>query len=402
MRRRRLTESDFDKDHQIVTLTEVSATSLLVGFPEPMLVIRPSGALVFVNDAARALLGSGDAIDDQNIADYLPENERSRLDPLAWLQRWAETPDAPEIDYVHLTLRTSSGRELPVRVRVGRIRENDQTLYVVMLQDISLDQTRQHETRAAHRLAARVLAISADAIITADPTLTITYANPSAESLFGYGGGELSGKPLNDLLPDRYRTAHPDQIAEFAGESRPARLMGERAEVIGLTRDGEEIPLEASITKVTLDKDTMFSAHLRDLRPRKLAERQLAQTRASLQTVFDHAIQAMALIDPEGRVLEMNAAARQLLPEAQDPRGRDFATLPFFSDDPETTAANLGEALEDCLKGQDYRVTTSIPMPGGDERQLDFSLTPVLHGEMAFAVVAEARELLAAEEPGSA
>jgi PAS domain S-box-containing protein len=126
-----------------VPLEAVTATSLLAGFPEPILVVRPSGALVFVNDAAERLLGS-DSVSGHSITDFLPENERSRLNPLAWLQRWAETPDAPETDFVHLTLRTASGRELPVRVRVGRIREAGETLWVVMLHDISAEQSRQH------------------------------------------------------------------------------------------------------------------------------------------------------------------------------------------------------------------------------------------------------------------
>jgi PAS domain S-box-containing protein len=384
-----------------VPLEEVSAIGLLSGFPEPMLVIRPSGTLVFANEAAQRLLESS-AATAQNILDFLPEDERSRLDPLAWLQRWAETPDAPETDFVHLTLHTGTGREFPVRVRVGRIRSADETLWVVMLHDISTEQARQHETRSAHRLAARVLAISADAIVTVDPDLNITYANPSTERLFGYGSGELIGRPLNDLLPERFRVAHPQQIAAFAAESSPARLMGDRSEVIGLTRDGEELPLEASITKVTLDQQVMFSAHLRDLRARKQAERALARSQASFRLVFDHAIQAMALIDPDGAVLEMNAAARQLMPAGTDPRGRDFAALPFFSADPETTAVNLREALASCLAGETYRVTTGIQLPDGRSRQLDFSLTPVKSGDAVFAVVAEARDLVSADESGSA
>lgn len=369
-------------------------TRILAGFPEPMLVIEPGGTLVFVNEAARRLLeipadGAG-----ASLTDFLPERERSRLKPLAWLQRWAETPDAPEMDYVHLYCRTASGRELPVRVRVGRVQEDGSTYSVVMLQDISREQLRQQQNRAAHRLAARVLAISADAIVTVSPDLTVSYANPSAERLFGYGSGELLGRPLNDLLPPRFRQGHADQIAGFAAESRPARLMGERAEIVGLTRSGEEMPLEASITKVTLDRDVYFSAHLRDLRPRKLAEQELARTRASLQIVFDHAIQAMALIDPAGRVLEMNAAARRLLPAGLDPLGRDFAGLPFFSADADGTAAGLKTALERCLAGERYRITTRVSRPDGEQLTLDFSLTPVREDEQTFAVVAEARALV--------
>lgn len=382
-----------------MSLADISASSLLSGFPEPMLVIQADGTLVFANQAAVRLLEVEEPASGL-ITDYLPENERSRLDPLTWLQRWAETPDAPEMDFVHLMVRTASGREVPARVRVGRLRAEDETLYVVMLQDISRDQSRQQQTRSAHRLAARVLAISADAIVTVDPELRISYANPSAETLFGYGSGELVGLDLNALLPERFRPGHGDQIAQFAGESRPARLMGERAEVVGLTRTGEELPLEASITKVTLEGELYFSAHLRDLRARKAAEKELAESQASLETIFDHAVQAMAVIDPEGRVLQMNRAARLLLPKRTDPIGAAFATLPFWSEDPAATADLLQTAMARCLAGEPYRINTQINLPDGTNKSLDFSLTPVLDGARPFAVIAEARDLIATSEGG--
>lgn len=379
-------------------LAEVSATSLLEGFPEPMLVIRVDGTVVFANTAAAALLEAEKPVSGL-ITDYLPENERSRLDPLAWLRRWAETPDAPEMDFVHLIVRTAAGRELPARVRVGRLEADAEGHYVVMLQDISHDQERQQQARAAHRLAARVLAISADAIVTVNPALEISYANPSAEALFGYGSGELVGMSLGNLLPERFRAAHGDQIARFAGESRPARLMGDRAEVVGLTKSGEEVPLEASITKVTLDGDIYFSAHLRDLRARKQAERALTESQASLATIFEHALQAMALIDTDGRVLQMNQAARQLLPDNVHPLGAAFATLPFWSEDPTATADALQTAMATCLSGEPYRIHTQISLPDGTTKALDFSLTPVDDGERPFAVIAEARDLLSPGEP---
>ena len=381
-----------------MSLAEVSATSLLAGFPEPMLVIKADGTLVFANDAATRLLEADTPVSGL-ITDYLPENERTRLNPLAWLQRWAETPDAPEMDFVHLIVRTCTGSELPARVRVGRLRSDDaETLYVVMLQDISRDQSRQQQTRSAHRLAARVLAISADAIVTVDPELRVSYANPSAEALFGYGSGELIGVELGLLLPERFRADHGAQIARFASESRPARLMGERSEVLGLTRAGEEIPLEASITKVTLEGDVYFSAHLRDLRGRKAAEQALAESQASVATIFDHAVQAMALIDPQGKVLQMNRAARQLLPAGTDPIGAPFATLPFWSDDPAATAALLQTALSTCLAGEPYRINTRISLPDGKQKDLDFSLTPVLDHGRPFAIIAEARDLITPSE----
>ncbi len=373
-------------------LDDISAKDLLGGFPEPALVITADGHIIFSNGAADRLLSGGVSATGEQITRFLPEQERSRLNPLVWLRRWAEQPAAPELQHVHLLCRDTAGNERPVRVRVGRL-GTQSALYVVMLQDITVEHARQQQTRQAHRLAARVLAISADAIINVDEHADIIYANPSAASLFGYEPGSLTGKPLSMLLPARFRSAHVQHMQRFADEVVPARFMGERSEIVGLTRQDEEIPLEASITKVTMDHALVFSAHLRDLRPRKEAEAALSRSRASLSTVFDHALQAMALISPEGDVLEMNPAARTLLPNGLDPRGRKFAELPFWTADAAATRTQLRDALAICLTGTPYRTSASVQMPSGEIRALDFSLTPVTADGRVFAVVAEARDV---------
>ncbi|MEZ5560420.1 MAG: PAS domain S-box protein [Pseudomonadales bacterium] len=373
-------------------LDQLSALSLLGAFPEPTLVISAEGIIQFGNASARELLGVDSLATGEAITAYLPEQERSRLQPLTWLKRWADQPRAPELRHVHLICRTRDGSSKPVRVRVGRL-DTTPPCYVVMLQDISDEQARQQQTRQAHRLAARVLAISADGVLNVDANGIILYANPSAEALFGYASGQLAGSPLTDLLPQRHRAAHAGFMQRFAREPAPARLMGERAEITGLTRNGEEIPLEASIAKITTDQGLVFNAQLRDLRARKAEAAALARSQASLRTVFEHALQAMALIAPDGTVLEMNAAARQLLPPGAQPQGARFAELPFWSEDPAATATRLGEAIARCLAGELYRARASVRLPDGSERSLDFSLSPVHEGAEVFAIIAEARDL---------
>ncbi|MEZ5550730.1 MAG: PAS domain S-box protein [Pseudomonadales bacterium] len=383
-------------------LQDIPATELLASFPQPMLIMEPSGSLLYANPAATDLLGlTGDPV-GRSILDFLPEQERSRLNPLAWMQRWAEVPDAPELQHVHLLVQTEDGRELPVRVRVGRLREGVDACYLVSFQDITAEQSRQQQTRQAHRLAARVLAISADAIINVDQNFNILYGNPSAEKLFGYASGELVGKPLDTLLPGRFRADHSAHMQRFSGERHAARLMGERSQVVGLTATGEEIPLEASITKVTLDQQLVYSAHLRDLRERNAQAAELARSLASFETVFEHALQAMALLDAQGRVQQINAAARRLLPEGLDVIGQQFSTLPFFSEDPAATSAQLEEAITACKEGKTFRVPATVVFPDGHSQALDFSLTPVLHQQKMFAMIAEARDLLETKEGAGA
>jgi len=385
-----------------VALSDVTATGMLEDFPEASLIMATDGNILFANSAAGRLFESEQGLADSNITSFLPDDERSRLDPLAWMRRWAETPDAPELQHVHLNCRTRSGRELPVRVRIGRIREGDHSYYLVMLHDVSDTLQRQHESRQRYRLAARVLAISADAIITADHSLTITYANPSAEKLFGYRSGELIGMHLNALLPPEHRAGHEARIRRFENEDVPARLMGERSEISALSATGEVIPLEASITKVTLDQEIVFSAHLRDIRGRKAQEAELGRTLARLGTVFDQALQAMALLDMQGRVQQINQSARKLLPDNTAAVGEPFVSLPFWSADAQATERLLQEAIETCQAGSVFRVPASLTLPGGETRNLDFSLSPIVDQGITFAMLAEAHTRTDEDTRGSA
>jgi PAS domain S-box-containing protein len=376
-------------------LQDLPATTLLSEFPEASLIMAPDGKIVFANPAAVTLFELEAPPTGDNITRFLPEDERSRLDPLSWMLRWADRPDAPELAHVHLQCRTGKGRSLPIRVRVGRIRDSSGAVfYVVMMSDVSEMLERQYRARAQHRLAARVLAISADAIITTDHALNITYANAAAERLFGYPAATLIGKPLARLLPEQYRAGHEAQIRAFEAESTPARLMGERSEVAGLTASGEVVPLEAAITKVTLDSETVFSAHLRDLRTRKAAAAEQARTAAELHAVFDQALQAMAMISNDGKVMRINQAARQLLPPETNAVGADFESLPFWSADPDATAETLRAAMSRCRDGETVRLPATIVFPNGENRQLDFSLSPVIDAGRTVAMLAEARALL--------
>ena len=379
-------------------IDDIPASRLLACMPEPMMVMSSDGVIVSANDALAHLLETDVPPIATNVTQFMPETERERLNPLAWMRHWAETPEAPELEHVHLICRTALGNDRPVRVRVGRL-SNDAVYYLVLLHDITQEQTRQHQSRQAHRLAARILANSADAIVNVNAEFTIIYANPSAESLFGYGSGELVGRPLSALLPDSYRESHEVQMSKFAKAKAPARLMGERGEIAGVTKSGEEIPLEASICKVTLDQTLVYSAQLRDLRVRKAARTELARSMASFHTVFDHALQAMALISPDGSVLEMNPAAMALLPAGQRVLGESFSELPFWSVDPAATANRLRDAMTQCQRGVIYRSPVTMRMPDGSERRLDFSLTPVSQEGEIFAMVAEARELSEAASP---
>jgi PAS domain S-box-containing protein len=377
-------------------LSDVGAIALLQALPDPALVIQSDGRVSFVNAAAQRFLGVDDATGAvlPNVTEFMPARERQRLEPLHWLLRWADTPEAPEREFVHLTCRVAGGGETQVRASVGRL-EGDPTCYVVVLHDVGAELARQRQARDAHRIAARVLAISADAVVNVGADQRIEYVNASAEQLFGYGPGALAGRPLADLIPDRFHAQHRRELVDFVKGEAPSRFMGQRGQVMGVTSTGEEIPLEASISKVTVEGGVTFSALLRDLRPRLEVEHALRQSRARFALVFDHAQQAMALLEPDGTVLEWNDAARTLLRsdvgEEAEVIGQSLSKLPWWTT--ESVESELDAALAQCRAGEVFRTRSTIQREGQEPVSLDVSLSPVIEEGATFAIIAEAREL---------
>lgn len=137
----------------------------------------------------------------------------------------------------------------------------------------SLDSEGADQAALFHSIS-KLLSIAADAIIAIDAQHRITMFNEGAERIFGYEKSEIMGRPLDTLIPERYRRTHGHHISTLEMGQRASRLMGERQEIYGLRKDGTEFPAEASIAMVAR-KDAegkSFLAVLRDITERKRAE----------------------------------------------------------------------------------------------------------------------------------
>src|SRR5881275_3208758 len=85
-----------------------------------------------------------------------------------------------------------------------------------------------------------LLAIAADAVIAVDDEQRIIFFNEGAERIFGWSAAEVGGKYLAMLLPERFRPQHRGHVEGFGAAHGRARLMGERQEISGLRKSGEE------------------------------------------------------------------------------------------------------------------------------------------------------------------
>lgn len=117
-----------------------------------------------------------------------------------------------------------------------------------------------------------IVSLAADAIISTDGAYRITLFNPAAERIFGYPAAEVLGQPLDMLLPEAARAIHHTHLDRFRHSSVEAKTMGERGQIWGRRRTGELFPAEASISKIDLDGETLFTAVLRDVTQQRREE----------------------------------------------------------------------------------------------------------------------------------
>ena len=139
----------------------------------------------------------------------------------------------------------------------------------------SLDQKVQERTVALQESEVRIRKIldtAQDAFISMDSAGLVTGWNVEAERLFGYSRENALGKNLSELIvPPAYRDAHARGLKHFM-ETGKGQFIGERIEVTAMRDDRSEFPAELSITVICQGNDTFFSAFVRNITERKLAE----------------------------------------------------------------------------------------------------------------------------------
>jgi PAS domain S-box-containing protein len=126
-----------------------------------------------------------------------------------------------------------------------------------------------------------LLEAAPDAMVCVDSGGRIAVVNAQAERLFGYGRDELVGQPVEILVPDQAKRAHPGHRGGYVADPRP-RPMGAGMELAGRRRDGSTFPAEISLSAIDTDEGILVTAAVRDVTERLAiqAERERLLTQA--------------------------------------------------------------------------------------------------------------------------
>ncbi len=172
-------------------------------------------------------------------------------------------------------------------------------------------QSMHQETRAGLEALelqlASIIHSAMDGIITIDEDHRVVLFNAAAEQIFHCSADEAVGKTLDQFLPPSLRKIHRSHIHQFAESGESNRRMNPYREVKGVRLDGEEFPLEASISQVERSGKKWFTVILRDITQRKVQEDHISR----LGRIVDESINEVYVFDGESLLFTLaNRAAR--------------------------------------------------------------------------------------------
>ena len=174
---------------------------------------------------------------------------------------------------------------------------------------------------------AQLLDAAPDAMLVVTTEGKIQLANVQTEKLFGYPREDLIGKPLELLIPDRFRGSHADHVRRYTANPT-TRTMGSGLELHGRRRDGTDVPVEVSLSPVRWAGEMSICAAIRDITDRKRMEASAKLTAGRLASAVETIEDAFALFDASDRLVLCNSVYRGLLGEATGPlTGRSYEEL---------------------------------------------------------------------------
>ena len=146
--------------------------------------------------------------------------------------------------------------------------------------DITAQKQAEEKAKDSRARVEDILAIAPEAIITIGSDMRIQMFNKGAERIFGYSLDEVIGQPMEILMPEHLRHHHHRHIEDFDKSPVDYRFMDQREDISGQRKDGTVFPATASVSKLRIAGEKVFTVMLHDITERRKSE---AERRTALR-----------------------------------------------------------------------------------------------------------------------
>jgi protein-histidine pros-kinase len=249
---------------------------LLESAPDAMVIVNGSGTIVLVNSQTESLFGLPRAeLLGKSVEMLVPERFRP-LHPVHRQRYMAEPRTRGMGTGLELYGLRSNGDEFPVEISLSPLRTGTRTLVSASIRDISGRRKEEAKFRG-------LLESAPDAVVIVDHQGEIALINSQTERLFGYSREELLGRSVEILVPVRFQDFHLRHREKYFGEPR-VREMGAGLDLLGRRKNGEEFPVEISLSPLETGEGLLVSASIRDVTERKRAQKILHEKNLELES----------------------------------------------------------------------------------------------------------------------
>jgi PAS domain S-box-containing protein len=176
------------------------------------------------------------------------------------------------------------------RVGLGsaeRIEIGSEPCILSVIADITERRQIQEKLHESEERLAGIVASAMDAIIAINEHQRIVLFNAAAERMFGCAADEALGTDINRFIPQRFRSEHEAHVRRFGESGITKRAMGVLGSLCGIRANGEEFPIEASISHIETDGTRLFTVIIRDITERRRAEEALRESEERYRHLVD-------------------------------------------------------------------------------------------------------------------